>query len=71
SSGFESPKIVGADANYYNRALWIIHQQGDNFIIENQETKRYLFSDGEPIKGSSEEPREAGKHHPVLKVLQS
>ncbi|WP_243458614.1 lamin tail domain-containing protein [Nostoc sp. UIC 10630] len=22
SSGFESPKVVGADANYYNRALW-------------------------------------------------
>ncbi|EAW36579.1 hypothetical protein L8106_28416 [Lyngbya sp. PCC 8106] len=51
SSGFESPAIVGADANYYNRALWIIHQQGDDFLIENKETKRYLFSDGEPIKG--------------------
>ena len=24
SSGFESPKVVGADANYYNRALWKI-----------------------------------------------
>jgi hypothetical protein len=51
TSGFESPKIVGADANYYNRALWIIHQSGDYFIIENKETKRYLFCDGEPIKG--------------------
>jgi hypothetical protein len=24
SSGFASPKCVGADANYYNRALWRI-----------------------------------------------
>ncbi|MGF1979166.1 MAG: hypothetical protein RMY30_026735 [Nostoc sp. CmiSLP01] len=51
SSGFESPKVVGADSNYYNRALWKIIPSGDSFLIENQETKRYLFSDGEPIKG--------------------
>ncbi|MEH2241721.1 hypothetical protein [Nostoc sp.] len=24
SSRFESPKVVGTDANYYNRALWTI-----------------------------------------------
>jgi hypothetical protein len=52
SSGFESPNVVGADANYYNRALWKIIPQGDNFLIENQETKRYLFSDGPAIKGN-------------------
>ncbi len=52
SSGFESPKVVGADANYYNRALWKIIPSGDSFLIENQETKRYLFSDGAPIKGN-------------------
>lgn len=46
SSGFESPNVLGADANYYNRALWIIRKQGDAFLIENSETKRYLFSDG-------------------------
>ncbi|MDB9319299.1 lamin tail domain-containing protein [Nodularia spumigena] len=51
SGGLESPKVVGADANYYNRALWKIIPSGDNFVIENQETKRYLFSDGAPIKG--------------------
>ncbi len=52
SSGFESPNVVGADANYYNRALWkIIPQKNDSFIIENQETGRYLFSDGKPITG--------------------
>jgi len=51
SSGFESPKVVGADANYYNRAIWKIIPNGDSYLIENQETKRYLFSTGEPIKG--------------------
>ncbi len=52
SSGFESPDILGTDANYYNRALWkIIPQKNDSFIIENQETHRYLFSDGKPITG--------------------
>ncbi|MBE9209069.1 lamin tail domain-containing protein [Nostoc sp. LEGE 06077] len=51
SSGFESPKVVGTDANYYNRAVWKIIPSGDSFLIENQETKRYLFSTGEPIKG--------------------
>ena len=51
-SGFESPNIVGADANYYNRALWKIIPQGNSYLIENQETKRYLFSDGPAIKGN-------------------
>jgi hypothetical protein len=52
SSGFASPNVVGADANYYDRALWKIKPtKGDSFVIENQETKRYLFSDGSPIKG--------------------
>ena len=51
SSGFESPRIVGADANYYNRALWIIRRQGRHFLIENVETKRYLFARGPKIKG--------------------
>jgi len=52
SSGFESPKVVGADANYYNRAYWKIIPSGEYFLIENLETKRYLFSDGSPIKGN-------------------
>ena len=51
-SGFESPKVVGSDANYYNRAYWNISHQGDGkHFIENLETKRYLFQDGEPIQG--------------------
>ena len=52
SSGFEAPKVVGADANYYNRAYWKFIPQGDGkYFIENVETKRYLFQDGKPIKG--------------------
>ena len=58
SSGFEAPAVVGADANYYNRALWkIIPQGGDKYLIENLETKRYLFQDGPVMKG----PRGAEK----------
>ena len=52
SSGFQSPNVVGADANYYNRALWVIRKQGDAFLIENLETKRYLFSDGPELSRS-------------------
>jgi len=51
SSGFQSPHVVGADANYYNRAYWRLVPQGEYFLIENLETKRYLFQDGAPIKG--------------------
>ena len=52
SSGFEAPKVQGADANYYNRAYWkISHEGGGKHFIENQETRRYLFQDGEPLKG--------------------
>ncbi|XP_028415657.1 uncharacterized protein LOC114539018 [Dendronephthya gigantea] len=53
SSGFESPKCVGADANYYNRAYWKFVPQGeDKYFIENVETERYLFQDGPKIKGN-------------------
>ena len=52
SSGFESPKCVGADDNYYNRAYWrFLPQGGDKYLIENVETERYLFQDGPKIKG--------------------
>ena len=68
SSGFEAPAVVGADANYYNRALWkIIPRGGDKYLIENLETKRYLFQDGPAIKGLVEQKRggrlvQASKH---------
>ena len=45
-------EVVGTDANYYNRAYWIITpQEGGKFIFENVETQRYLFQTGEAIKG--------------------
>ena len=51
-SGLEAPKVVGADTNYYNHAYWYIITQGNGmYFIENVETKRYLFQDGEPVKG--------------------
>ena len=49
--GSNNPNVVGADANYLDRALWNIYKIGNDFIFENKVTKRYLFSDGEPIKG--------------------
>ncbi|NJK31289.1 MAG: sulfatase-like hydrolase/transferase [Deltaproteobacteria bacterium] len=51
STGFESPKLVGADANYYNRALWFIQPQGNAFLLGNAQTKRYALSDGQEISG--------------------
>jgi hypothetical protein len=37
SSGFASPNVVGADANYYNRAYWKIIPSGEYFLIENSD----------------------------------
>ena len=52
STGFEAPKCVGSDANYYHRAYWkLIPQDDDKYFIENLHTKRYLFQTGEKIKG--------------------
>ena len=52
SSGFQAPPVVGADANYYNRAYWkIIPQGGDKYFIENLQTQRYLFQSGKKIEG--------------------
>ena len=51
-SGYQSPIVVGADANYYNRAYWhILRQKNGDYFIENVKTRRYLFQDGDPIKG--------------------
>jgi hypothetical protein len=54
--GFEegwanAPSVVGADANYYNRAYWRIIVTGEHYLFENVETKRYLLQDGPMIKG--------------------
>ncbi len=46
----ESPKILCTDANYYDRAKWLIEKNIDgSYFIINSETNRYLFSDGNPI----------------------
>jgi hypothetical protein len=42
----KSPLIVGADANYYNRAMWKLTKHGDAYLLKNSETNRYLFSTG-------------------------
>ena len=48
----DKPRVVGSDANYYNRAYWRFVPQNDNlFFIENVETERYLFQIGDPISG--------------------
>ncbi|GFZ90379.1 hypothetical protein CYANOKiyG1_00680 [Okeania sp. KiyG1] len=49
--------IVGADANYYNRAQWYIVKQGDAYRLENKETNRQLFSTGSIFTG---EPGDEG-----------
>ena len=41
---------VTADANYYNRAIWILENKGKgNYFIRNQETNRYLFLGGSKV----------------------
>jgi len=55
--GFDAPKVQGADANYYNRAMWKIINLGKNksgdisYFIENVQTKRYLYQMGPKIRG--------------------
>ncbi|MDE5089412.1 MAG: hypothetical protein O4805_20725 [Trichodesmium sp. St16_bin2-tuft] len=50
---WELPDIKGADANYYNRAVWYIKKfNEDTCLIENKETHRYLSSDGTVFNGS-------------------
>jgi hypothetical protein len=47
----KSPNIVGADANYYNRARWCMNKSGDVYLFQNTETKRYIFSTGKKHTG--------------------
>ena len=47
STGFQAPAVLGADANYYNRAYWkFIPQFNGMYFIENVKTKRYVLQDG-------------------------
>lgn len=52
----KSPLVVGADANYYNRAVWKVTSTGidpntgsDQFSIESIINKRYVFMDHRPV----------------------
>ena len=47
-----SPPVVGADANYYERAKWSLTKSGEGYFLKNKETNRYLFSTGQPPTGS-------------------
>ena len=58
SNGFEAPRVVGADINNNGCAYWNIVPQEDNlYIIENQETLRYLFQDGHKTNGEREDEK--------------
>ena len=49
----QSPGVVGSDANYYNRAMWLLEKNSDGtYYIINKETHRYLFPSGDVIKGN-------------------
>ncbi len=45
-----APHVVGVDANYYGRANWkFTKQSGGAYLIQNEQTKRYLLETGKPI----------------------
>ncbi len=51
--GANSPAVVGADANYYNRARWILEKQYNGYYtLKNKETNRFLFSPGKAVEGN-------------------
>ncbi|NER36305.1 MAG: hypothetical protein F6J93_20375 [Oscillatoria sp. SIO1A7] len=47
----DSPALVGADANYYNRAQWYLVENGDAYMFKNKETNRLAFSTGPIFDG--------------------
>ncbi|MCH2050291.1 MAG: hypothetical protein MK289_17935 [Trichodesmium sp. ALOHA_ZT_67] len=48
----KSPDIVGADANYYDRALWYLEKRQGSIVIRNKQTNRLAFSSGPIFEGS-------------------
>ena len=45
----EAPPCLASDANYDNRALWKIIQQGEGkYLIQSEVNFRYVYSQGEP-----------------------
>ncbi len=60
-----APHVVGADANYYGRANWKFTKQTDGtYLIQNEETKRYLLETGKPVSQRGTEG-EGGTANPV------
>ncbi len=48
----QSPTVVGADANYYNRALWQLTKLADGtYLLKNSETQRYVFDPSDALEG--------------------
>ena len=44
SPGVKAPLVVGADANYEDRAYWkILLSENNGFLFENIKTRRYLL----------------------------
>ena len=52
SSKASSAPVLGADANYYNRADWLLKRVRDGYTLKNRETMRYLRSEGKPVQGA-------------------
>ncbi|KAM7450662.1 hypothetical protein ABFA07_001661 [Porites harrisoni] len=51
-TGREAPPAVGAYSNFYNRTYWRLLPQGEGkYLIENVETRRFLFQSGPKITG--------------------
>ncbi|MEQ1833906.1 MAG: VCBS repeat-containing protein [Candidatus Eisenbacteria bacterium] len=46
----KAPRLLGADANYYDRALWQITRAGKGYMITNKFDHRVLFSVGEEVR---------------------
>jgi len=38
--------LIGADANYYNRAMWEVEKRGEDILLRNHESRRLVFDQG-------------------------
>ena len=50
-----TPKLQCAGDNYYGRAYYVIIPTEDGYILENEQTKRWVYSDGEKVTKRGEE----------------
>jgi len=56
----QSPRVIGSDANYYDRALWEITRTTGGYLIRNKVDRRLLFSVGEVVRDRGAEGGWAG-----------